>query len=182
MRVYMVRLEETFKVGGSNNPTKRMESFQHHSPFVCSLILDEPGGHRAERKLRNHFKSLGLHIRGEWFRWKRGVLEQAKRILSTMQEDDAMPKTQDSQDGLAGRMQKARVDRGMTQAQLAERLRVKQSMVSMIEAGEEVEDGVKYSDDLAKRIRTFIDSGAGPTQKSPRGPYNKARTTLPSKR
>ncbi len=77
---------------------------------------------------------------------------------------------------LGNRMAKARVDRGVTQGDLAKRLGVRQAMVSMIESGE-----AEYSEDLAGRIKTFINSGAGPTQKSPRGPYNKARTTLPRK-
>ena len=83
---------------------------------------------------------------------------------------------------LATRMAKARTDRGMTQGQLAEKLGVRQAMVSMIETGE-----AEYGEDLGKRIKTFIDSGAGPATKPPRGPYKdgvsqKRRTTLPQKR
>jgi transcriptional regulator with XRE-family HTH domain len=74
------------------------------------------------------------------------------------------------------------MDRGMTQGQLALRLGVRQSMVSMIENDEELEDGLRYSDALAARIRAWIDSGAGPSKKSPRGPYVKLRATLPSRR
>ncbi len=80
---------------------------------------------------------------------------------------------------LGARMKQARIDRGMTQPQLAEVLHVRQSMVSMIESGEEVDDGVAYSDELAKAIKAWIASGAGPKKKSPRGPYSKSRTTLP---
>lgn len=84
-------------------------------------------------------------------------------------------------DALAQRMTKARVDRGMTQGQLADRLGVKQSMVSMIETGEVRDDeeaSSSYSDGLQQRIKSWIDSGAGPTKDSPRGPYAKKRTTI----
>jgi len=84
-------------------------------------------------------------------------------------------------DELAARMKKARLDRGMTQGQLADKLRIRQSMVSMIEDGEELEDGEIYGVDLGKRIAAFIESGAGPTTKTPRGPY-KSRITLPRSR
>ena len=79
-------------------------------------------------------------------------------------------------DPLGARMEKARTERNMTQAQLAERLGVRQAMVSMIEAGE-----AEYSDDTAKRIKSWIDSGQGPKMPSARGPYSKKRTTLPAK-
>lgn len=79
-------------------------------------------------------------------------------------------------------MAKARTERGMSKEQLAEKLGVRQAMVSMIETGE-----AEYSDELGKRIKTFIDSGAGPATKPARGPYKdgvsqKKRTTLPQKR
>jgi transcriptional regulator with XRE-family HTH domain len=74
---------------------------------------------------------------------------------------------------LAAKATAARKERGMTQGQLAERLHVRQSMLSMFETGEE-----NVSEELAGRIRAWIDSGAGPTKKSPRGPY-KVRSTIP---
>jgi len=93
--------------------------------------------------------------------------------------------TNSNADSIAHRMAKARVDRGMTQGQLADRLGVKQSMVSMIETGEVTRDAdeetERYSEGLEKRIRSWIDSGAGPTKKSPRGPYAKKRTTIPQR-
>lgn len=58
----------------------------------------------------------------------------------------------------------------MTQAQLADVLGVKQAMVSMIEKGEE-----DPSDDLLKRIRSWIDSGRGVRMKAPRGPRGSYR-------
>ncbi len=73
---------------------------------------------------------------------------------------------------LASRIEKARKERGMTQGQLAERMHMKQSMVSMIESGEEA-----ISQELAGRMKAWIDSGAGPAKKSARGPY-KTRTTI----
>ena len=73
---------------------------------------------------------------------------------------------------LAKKMTEARKERGVTQNQLAERLHVKQAMVSMIETGE-----AEYSEELAGRIRGWIDSGAGPLAKPARGPY-KTRSTI----
>ena len=73
---------------------------------------------------------------------------------------------------LAGAMKKARLERGVTGTQLAERLHIKQAMVSMIESGE-----AEYSEELAGRIRGWIDSGAGPLTPPKRGPY-KTRTTI----
>lgn len=65
----------------------------------------------------------------------------------------------------------------MTQAQLAERLHVKQSMVSMIET-----DEAEYSDELRKVIKQWLDSGASATAKTARGPYKvQQRSTLPEK-
>ena len=78
---------------------------------------------------------------------------------------------------LAAKMAKARVERGVTQGQLAERFHIRQSMLSMIETGEENE-----SPELAGRMRAWIDSGAGAQKKSPRGPRGnyerKTRTTI----
>ena len=85
-----------------------------------------------------------------------------------------MPK--DAAPAIGSRMAKARTDRGVTQVELAKRLGVRQAMVSMIEAGE-----AEYSDELGKRIKSWIDSGEGPKEKAPRGPYAKARTTLPKR-
>lgn len=80
-------------------------------------------------------------------------------------------------DTFGQRVAKARKDRGMTQAQLAERLHVKQSMVSMIET-----DEAEYSDELRKVIKQWLDSGAGATAKPTRGPYKvQQRSTLPDK-
>ncbi len=73
---------------------------------------------------------------------------------------------------LAAKMAKARKERNVTQGQLADRLHIKQAMVSMIEGGE-----AEYSTELAGRIRSWIDSGAGALKKSARGPY-KTRSTI----
>ena len=74
-------------------------------------------------------------------------------------------------------MAQVRMDRKMTQAQLAERLGVKQAMVSMMEEGSE-----DPGPDLAARIKAWIDSGAGAKTKAPRGPrgnyQTKKRTTI----
>lgn len=83
-----------------------------------------------------------------------------------------MPKPAPS--GLGPKMEKARLERGMTQGQLASKLGVRQAMVSMIEAGE-----AEYSDELGGRIKTWVESGGGPPTKSARGPYTKKRTTIP---
>jgi len=88
-------------------------------------------------------------------------------------EPMATEKPSGGNDNLRQRMAKARLERGVTQAQLAERLHVKQAMISMIEAGE-----ADYSQELAGRIRGWIDSGAGAPKKSPRGPYHKTRSTI----
>ncbi len=74
---------------------------------------------------------------------------------------------------LPKRMKRARLDREMTQPQLAEVLGVGQPMVAMIEKGEE-EPGGK----LAERINAWLASGRGPRVKSARGPYNKGRSTI----
>lgn len=73
---------------------------------------------------------------------------------------------------LATAMEKARKERGVTQGQLADRLHIKQAMISMIETGE-----ADYGSELAGRIQGWIDSGAGASKKSARGPY-KVRTTI----
>lgn len=86
-----------------------------------------------------------------------------------------MPTPKTEPEGLASRMNKTRVERKMTQQQLADRLHVKQAMVSMIEAGESVP-----GDELSTRIKAWIASGAGPRSKSARGPYaTKKRSTIP---
>jgi transcriptional regulator with XRE-family HTH domain len=81
---------------------------------------------------------------------------------------------------IGDRMRKARLDRGMTQPQLAKYLRVGQAMLSMIESGE-----AEASDDLARRISDWIASGKGPQEQAKRGPYRdgkgqrQKRTTIP---
>lgn len=77
-----------------------------------------------------------------------------------------------SPDKLGISMEKARKERGVTQGQLADRLHVKQATISMIETGE-----IDYSTELAGRIRSWIDSGEGPSKPSARGPY-KTRSTI----
>ncbi len=75
--------------------------------------------------------------------------------------------------GLPERMRKARIDRGMTQRELADYLHVKQAAVSMIESGEDHPD-----EGLSSRISSWIGSGGAPKTSTPRGPYKK-RATLP---
>lgn len=73
---------------------------------------------------------------------------------------------------LARRMVSARIERKMTQPQLAEVLGIGQPMLSMIE------DEVKpIGGELEKRINAWLASGRGPRVKSARGPYNKSRKT-----
>jgi transcriptional regulator with XRE-family HTH domain len=97
-----------------------------------------------------------------------------------MNEGDGDMPNESANPALGARLAEVRKERGVTQADLAKRLGVRQAMVSMIETNE-----AEYGEDLARRIKTFIDSGAGATQKSPRGPYKdgetrvKQRTTLP---
>lgn len=79
---------------------------------------------------------------------------------------------------LVERMATARKDRGMTQKQLADHLKVKQATVSMLETGELSVDEI--GEGLTKLIKDWIDSGAGPRKKPARGPY-KARNTLPGR-
>lgn len=67
---------------------------------------------------------------------------------------------------LADRMKAARIKRGMTLVQLAERLKVGHPMLSMLEHGE-----AEASSDLASRIEAWIGSGEGPSRKATRGPY-----------
>lgn len=74
---------------------------------------------------------------------------------------------------LPKRMRRARLDRNMTQPQLAEVLGIGQPMVAMIEKGEE-EPGGK----LAERIGAWLASGRGARMKSARGPYKRGRTTI----
>ncbi len=76
---------------------------------------------------------------------------------------------------LGSQIEKARTERGMTQKQLAEYLRVKQATVSMIEEG-----SLEPGEGLEKLLRTWLASGAGPRKKPARGPY-KARSTLPER-
>jgi ribosome-binding protein aMBF1 (putative translation factor) len=64
------------------------------------------------------------------------------------------------------RIAAARKDRNMTQGQLANELRIKQATLSMIESGE-----LEPSDDMRRSIKAWIDSGKGPREKAPRGPY-----------
>lgn len=71
---------------------------------------------------------------------------------------------------LVERMKRARLERDMTEAQLAQALRVRQSAVSMVESGE-----LEVSQELAKNIEAWIASGKG-APKTKRGPYQKRRT------
>lgn len=78
---------------------------------------------------------------------------------------------------LGDRLRRARIERGVTEAELATRLGIRQSAVSMLEAGE-----MEPSDDLVTRVKAWLASGGGTTKagrKSGRGPYRKGRATLP---
>jgi transcriptional regulator with XRE-family HTH domain len=73
---------------------------------------------------------------------------------------------------LPKRMKRARLDREMTQPQLADVLGIGQPMVAMIE------DGTEHpSSKLEERISAWIASGRGPRVKSARGPYKKGRAS-----
>lgn len=78
---------------------------------------------------------------------------------------------------LPDRMVRARLDRKMTQAQLADVLGVRQSMVAMFEGNA---DAARPSDDFIKRVEAWIASGRGSRIKAPRGPRGsyKARRTI----
>ena len=76
---------------------------------------------------------------------------------------------------LAARVAAARKERGMTEKQLAERMHVRQSMISMFESGED-----EVGEELAGRLKQWIDSGAGPSAPAKRGPYKDTKTTARS--
>lgn len=79
---------------------------------------------------------------------------------------------------LGERLRRARLERDVTEAQLAARLGIRQSALSMLESGE-----MEPGDDLASRAKAWISSGSGaggPSNKAARGPYRKARRTIPN--
>lgn len=65
---------------------------------------------------------------------------------------------------LGERLAKARVERNVTQKQLAAHFRVQQAAISMLESGE-----LDPSDGLAKLAEDWIKSGRGVTIAAPRG-------------
>lgn len=77
--------------------------------------------------------------------------------------------------GLGERVTRARLERGMTQGQLAERLHVKQASISMLESGE-----LEPTEGLASQLKAWLASGAGPKNPAPRGPreHYKKRSTI----
>jgi transcriptional regulator with XRE-family HTH domain len=71
-------------------------------------------------------------------------------------------------DNLARRLRKARLDRNITQPQLAAMLGCSQEMLSRIEAGDR-EPGLG----LLPKIQKWLASGKGAPTKAPKGPYRK---------
>ena len=66
---------------------------------------------------------------------------------------------------LGARVTRARLERGVTQAQLAEYLHVKQASISMLESGE-----LEPTDHFQAALEAWLASGSSPRRPAPRGP------------
>lgn len=66
--------------------------------------------------------------------------------------------------GIGEELAKVRVQRNVTQKQIADHFRVSHSMISMVETGE-----LECPEGLATLIRNWIKSGGGVTISAPRG-------------
>ena len=177
--LYIVRVGKRLKIGATRSLVRRLKEIG--LPLI--LVHVSTASFRVERRV--HMELDEHRIRGEWYRWSRRLQKllpklvalQTRRYAPHMSDEgESVPNNPETAtkgpSKLAAAMEKARKDRGVTQGQLAERLHVKQAMVSMIESGE-----AEYSEELAGRIRGWIDSGAGPLTPPKRGPY-KTRTTI----
>ncbi len=166
MRVYMVRLGEAFKVGGSTDPVSRLAAIRSHSPLEPALVLSHPGSHLDEGMLRRLFKREGLHICREWFTWRDDVVGLATEALLAKQFRDAMTPMAISKTH-GPMMKRARVARGLTQSQLAQLLGCKQAHVSMAERGKH-----GLGPGFVTKLEAWFHSAKPNHDVAPRGPYN----------
>ena len=74
--LYFIKCNNYIKIGYSENPKKRLEVIQVSNPYRCNIILTI--GYLGETDAKNH--ELYWHklckefkVRGEWFKYKKGV-------------------------------------------------------------------------------------------------------------
>lgn len=88
MFVYFIRAGEYVKIGKAADPEDRMRGMQTACPFHMRLVgtidcRSDGGAYIYERKLHHRFRSL--RVRGEWFRWDKGL---KRFIQENLAEDE----------------------------------------------------------------------------------------------
>ena len=78
--IYLITSEEgnVFKIGISNNPTKRQGDLQCSNSNKLHLLYLVEGDKALETNLHNKFKSF--HVQGEWFKGDLSILKHFQEI------------------------------------------------------------------------------------------------------
>lgn len=88
--VYVAKCEDRYKIGWTQNPSRRMASLQTGNPFEIELVGFIPGSMSDEERFHDHFASK--RCRGEWFLLDRDDIDY---ILSLAPESEVPVKIQD---------------------------------------------------------------------------------------
>jgi hypothetical protein len=79
--IYFIRDTETthVKIGYSADPRKRFQQLQCATSHRLEMVGTAPGDKRREKEL--HREAAPFHVRGEWFRANRGLLDLMDSVL-----------------------------------------------------------------------------------------------------
>ena len=76
-QIYIIKCNECYKVGISNNPQKRLKELQTSNPYKLTIINTYPCDKAIVRESIIHMKLNEWHIRGEWFSASIKMIEKA---------------------------------------------------------------------------------------------------------
>tara|TARA_R100000951_G_scaffold27557_2_gene23473 strand:+ start:4898 stop:5614 length:717 start_codon:yes stop_codon:yes gene_type:complete len=87
VQLYLMQSGDFLKVGISDNPTRRINDMQTGNPIEITLLQSKVFGPRtkaekAESRVHNKLKALGLHVRGEWFNKCDEVFKEFSKVRS----------------------------------------------------------------------------------------------------
>lgn len=81
--IYIVRVDEYIKIGISNMPEQRITLIRSDNPKRLEeiLVIKIPLKYDTEQLIHSLLKKAGWHVRGEWFEYRKGWLDEVIDIL-----------------------------------------------------------------------------------------------------
>ena len=160
--VYVVRCAGMVKVGATRRAlATRLMELRRDSGHMPVVVEIRPGSVHLERHIQ---RALGSgNSKTEWFPWRASIPRELEAALNCYVPPKRRRKMVSD---IGRRLRKARLERNITQTQLASVLGCSQEMIVFIENGQK-EPGMV----LLPKINKWISSGAGGKGVAPRGPY-----------